>query len=95
MSNRRTYLNVPHHEKNHAKYLGAKWNARERKWYEREPELIERWGTRSEKELSRKTRNYHLDMDFLSNRLGRKKKRKISFNQNTIIKTEQTRITFQ
>ena len=44
MSNCRTYLNVPYHEKNHAKSLGAKWDARVRKWYGREPELIQRWG---------------------------------------------------
>lgn len=29
----RIYLNVPYHEKEEAKALGAKWDARVKKWY--------------------------------------------------------------
>ena len=31
--NDRIYLNVPYKQKNHAKRLGAQWDADKRKWY--------------------------------------------------------------
>ena len=63
----RLYLDVPFHEKNDAKKLGAKWDQDARKWYAPEPvssQLVSTWGPGAPPRPKKRTVKLYLDVPF-------------------------------